>query len=250
MPNAVVKCLSRQEFQLFNSIKISLYRVVRDSSLEIPKRDLNHVQQLEASELVKFGGIKELCGDSDAVNIVVDGLSIFTHLRKVSSSNLQLLTVPSIVKSLQILRAPDGNEAREGSGEHQQVEDFLEAFGTNLKPEWIRLDEDLIAYDSSVDGILNHDFLALKVVGEGMERVIFKDELLASINRARSDTSSNTATKTRRGGKARRTRKKRGRRSGRGRKRGSRGVELSKARKGKKSRKKNSFKSSSRRLKK
>lgn len=213
---------------MLDSIKISLYRVVRDSSFEISKAGLDYMQQPEASDLVKSSAVKELCRDSDAVNIVADGLSIFTHYKKSPPSSIQLLTVPSVVRSLQILKAPDGNGVHDDLGEYQQGEDVLKAFGISLKPEEIQLDANLIAYDSSVDGILSHDFLALKVVGDGVERVILRGELLASANRAGSHASSTTATKTRRGGKVRKTRKRK--RAGGGKRR-NRNVKSSKTRK-------------------
>ncbi|MEM3948857.1 MAG: hypothetical protein QXM76_04620, partial [Zestosphaera sp.] len=82
--------------------------------------------------------------------------------------------------------------------------------------ETIKLEEDLIAYDSSIDGIPSHSFLALKVVGEGVERVITRDELIARANRFKSRASPSTSVKTQR--RARKIRRRRrGGRKGRGR---------------------------------
>lgn len=216
MPDAVVRCLVRQELPLLDDVKVSLYRVVRSLSFEAFEKGMDYIQQTEVDDLTGFDYVRELCKGSDAAGVTMDSLSFFMHLRKSPPSHVQLLTVPSLVKSLQILKVLEGDVAHEGSEHRQQSGDALEVAGFRLVPETIKLEGDLIAYDSSIDGIPSHSFLALKVVGEGVERVITRDELIARASRFKSRASPSTSVKTQR--RARKIRRRRrGGRKGRGR---------------------------------
>jgi hypothetical protein len=212
-PNASLKCLSRQEIRVSDKLAITLYRIAKEGEIGLPETSLEEVLASRPSSLVRYRDLKKVCRGSDAALISGDGMSLFIILNKEFPS-IQLLKMPAFVREILVVREAAGNGvAGEESGSVFS--------GLRLRAEKIELGEGFVAFDSVFKGGLDDGIYALKVVGDRLDSVIIRDEIIKCLSdQGRLKTPPKKTSKKKRG--RRKTRKKRRKQRRKTRKKASR----------------------------